>query len=171
MEFVHYVKIPTDLEAINRERDADSVQAVRNGMGPGKIREGIVLRPLIEVRKNNDERIIAKHKRDEFRETQETRSVEVDPVRLQVLQEAEKIADEWVTPMRLDHVLAKIPQEENRPLTIERTKEVISSMIKDVLREGEGEFVNSPEVGRAIGKRTAQLFKQYLQRSLQEAGS
>ena len=44
LEFVHYVRIPTDLARIDAERDADSVQAVRNGMGPGHKREGVVLR-------------------------------------------------------------------------------------------------------------------------------
>ena len=48
LEFVPYTKIPCTLEAIDAERDRDSEIAVRNGMGPGHIREGIVLRPLFE---------------------------------------------------------------------------------------------------------------------------
>jgi hypothetical protein len=159
-QFVHYVKIPTNLEAISRERDADSVQAIRCGMGPGHIREGVVLRPPIEVRKNNDERIIMKHKRDEFRETQETRSVEVDPARLKVLQEAEQIADEWVTARRMEHVLGKVEGD----LTPKRTPEVIAAVLEDVLREGKGEFVDSPEARKAIGKKAAYEFLQTFKR-------
>jgi len=158
LQFVHYEKIPATLEAINAQRDAPSVQAVRNGMEPGHIREGIVLRPLIEVMKNNGQRIICKHKRDEFRETQETRSVEVDPAKLQVLQEAEKIADEWVTAMRLEHVLDKI----QTPLSVKTTKTVIDAMLEDVLREGSGEFQDSPEARKAIGKKTAEMFHGWL---------
>lgn len=154
LQFVHWVKIPTDLAAIDRERDADSVQAVRNGMGPGHIREGVVLRPPIEVRKNDGGRIITKHKRDEFRETQETRSAEVDPARLKVLEEADLVAQEWVTAMRLEHVLSKLTGD----LTPQRTREVIGLMLEDVLREGAGEFVDSPEVRKAIGRKAAGMY-------------
>lgn len=156
LEFVHYVKIPTDLDSINRERDADSVQAVRNGMGSGKLREGIILRPLIELRKNNNERIISKHKRDEFRETQKVRIVSSEE--LKVLEDAQAIADEWVTPMRLNHVLDKIPQ----PWDLLQAKLVISEMIKDVLREGSSEIIDSPGVKKAIGKKAVELFKLFL---------
>lgn len=65
----------------NTLQNQSPVQAIRNGMG-SHIREGVILRPLIEVRKNNDERIIVKHKRDEFRETKEHRHVETDPDKL-----------------------------------------------------------------------------------------
>lgn len=167
LEFVHYVKVPTDLESLNRERDADSVQAIRNGIGPGQIREGVILRPPIEVRKNNNERVIAKHKRDEFRETQEKRHVEVDPERLKVLADAEAIAIEWVTAMRMQHVLDKLPHGDDNPLTPERTPEVIEAMREDVYREGRGEFVDSPEVKKAVGKRTATLFIKHLKSSLE----
>jgi len=73
IEFVHYNRIPTTMEAIDAEMMADSIQAIRNGMGestdnhgfcPPK-REGIVLRPLEEVVLNSSRRVIAKHKRDE----------------------------------------------------------------------------------------------------------
>lgn len=156
LEFIHYVKIPTDLAAIDTERDADSVQAIRNGVGPGKIREGIVLRPLIEVTLNNGARVIAKHKRDEFRETKSPRPV-VDPAKQKMLDDAQAIADEWVTDVRLQHVLQKITEP-----GIEKMKEVISAMVEDVLREGAGEIVDNPAVRKAIGNKTAATFKKYL---------
>lgn len=164
LEFVHYVKVPTDLEALNKERDADSVQAVRNGVGEGKMREGVVLRPLIELCKNDGGRIICKHKRDEFRETQTTRAV-VDPAKMRVLEDAAAVASEWVTARRLEHVLDKIPQ----PWDIKQTPLVISAMIEDVTREGRGEFEETPEVKKAIGRKSAEMFKKFFQKKLQEA--
>jgi hypothetical protein len=160
LEFVHYVRIPAELEAINAERDADSVQAVRNGVGPGKMREGVVLRPLIEVRKNNEERIVSKHKRDEFKETATPR--EVDPEKQKLWEGAEQIAFEWVTVERLRHVLDRLPPEAN----VKETGQVVVAMIEDVNREGAGEFAPSKDVDRAIGKRAAKLFHDYLKGKL-----
>jgi hypothetical protein len=153
IEFVDYVKITTDLESINGERDKDSVQAIRNGMGTGKLREGVVLRPLIEMTLNNGDRIISKHKRDEFKETKTPR--EVSPELFKVLSDAKEVAEEWVTEMRLTHILDKLPIN----LTMNDTKLVITSMIEDVYREAKGEIVESKEVTRAIGNKTVELFK------------
>lgn len=163
LEFVHYVKIPATVEAVNAERDADSVQAIRNGVGLGKKREGVVLRPLIELRKNNDERLIVKHKGDDFKETKTSR--EIDPEKMKVLEEAGAVADEWVTAMRLEHVLDKIPQ----PWDIKQTPLVINAMIEDVVREGSGEFVDTPNVRKAIGKKAAEMFRNHFKKQLQDA--
>jgi hypothetical protein len=160
LEFVHYERISTDLDAINAARDADSVQAVRNGMGPGHKREGIVLRPLQEFIDNRGERVIAKHKRDEFKETATPR--EVDPAQAKIIADAEAIALEWVTDMRLVHVLDKIPV----PHGLEHTGVVIRSMVEDVLREAKGEIVDTKEARKAIGARAAKLFKQRLTDSI-----
>lgn len=157
LEFVHYERIPTTLEAINAQRDADSVQAVRNGMGPGHMREGVVLRPIFEsvVRGH---RVVCKHKRDEFGETRTPR--EVDPEKLRVLEMADAIANEWVTPMRLAHVLDKLPEARG----IESTGAVIKAMIEDVQREASGEIVDSKAAQRAIGAAAAKLYKQHIAR-------
>lgn len=165
LEFVHYKRIPTTMEAIDAERDAASEQAKRNGVVAPCPREGVVLRPVIEVTKNNGGRIIAKHKRDEERETTSVRTV-ADPASLQVLKEAEAIADEWVTPTRLDHVLDKIPGA-----NIEQMGVVIRAMVEDVAREAAGEIVPSDEARKAISKRAALLFKQKLQNTLKEVAS
>lgn len=156
IEFVHYVKISTDLKDVDAQRDAESVQAVRNGVGAGKLREGVVLRPIIEVKKNNGERIISKHKRDEFAERQNVPKV-IDADKIKVLADAQAIAEEWVTPMRLTHVLDKLGA-----VGIEKTGEVIKAMVEDVTREGAGEIVDSKETKAAIGKKTAEMFKQRL---------
>ena len=161
LEVVHYEKISTDLAQIDAARDADSVQAVRNGIGPGKKREGTVLRPLIELTKNNGERLMAKHKRDEFEERATPQKV-IDPAKLIVLQEAQAIADEWVTEMRLTHVLDKMGQG----IGMEATPDVIRAMLEDVFREAKGEVVDTPEARRAVGKRTAEMFKKRIKDSL-----
>ena len=66
-----------------------SVQSVRNGVttpedfilaGRERNAKGVVLRPLIEVTLNNGDRIICKHKCEEFRETATPRPV-VDPAK------------------------------------------------------------------------------------------
>lgn len=163
LEFVYYEKITTDLKTIDAQRDADSVQAIRNGMGPGKKREGIVLRPLIEMRKNNNERIIAKHKREEFQERQHQPKV-VDPERFIILENAQAIADEWVVPMRLEHILQELPNAKG----MEETREVIAAMIADIYKEARGEIVESKEVATAIGKKTAKLWKDRIERQFRE---
>lgn len=153
LEFVHYRLVDTDLPALDAERDAPSEQARRNGVGDDRPREGIVLRPLIEVRLNNGARVIAKYKRDDERETTRPRKV-VDPAAQVVLIQAEEIVEEWVTPMRLDHVLAKLGSD----VGLARMRDVIAAMTEDVLREGAGELEDGREARRAIGSRTATLF-------------
>ena len=160
-EFVHYVRIPTDMQAINAERDAPSVQAKRNGCGDGKQREGIVLRPIVEVRLNNGQRVIAKHKADDFRETRTRREV-TDPENLRVLTKAKAIAEEWVTHMRLSHVLGQFGPEVGK----EQTGDVIKAMFADIEREAEGEVVLGKASKKAIGSRAAQMFHARLQEQL-----
>ena len=59
VEVVDWRRVPATVEAVNAERDRDSTQAIRNGMGPGKIREGVVIRPLVEAVDKYGNRIIA----------------------------------------------------------------------------------------------------------------
>lgn len=161
LEFVHYKLIDVDLPAIDAERDADSEQAIRNGVGPGKMREGVVLRPVEEFTKSNGSRMIVKHKRDEFMETATPRKVDVG--KLEVMANAEAIAKEWVTPMRLAHVLDKV-----QPTDIKDTPRVIAAMFADVEREAIGEIVMTKEVKSRINSRTAIMFKQHLHAALYE---
>jgi hypothetical protein len=161
LEFVHYVKVATDLAALDAERDAPSEQARRNGVEGDKPREGVVLRPLIELRDQRGERLLSKHKRDEEREMATPRKV-VDPGKLAVLTRANEIADEWVTPTRLAHVLDRLGPD----VSIKRMRDVIAAMTEDVVREGAGEIVDSREARAAIGKKTAEVFKAWLQASL-----
>lgn len=181
LDFVYYTKVSTDLAELDRERDAPSVQAIRNGISTlpegvevpkvcadnpwllrnftvynPKKREGVVLRPLIEITKNNGNRVICKHKGDDFKETTTPRPV-VDPAKMKVLADAQAVADEWVTATRLQHVLDKLPGH-----SIEKMRDIIAAMTEDVLREGVGEIVDSPAVRKAISTKTALTYKDYL---------
>lgn len=161
LEFVFYTKTSTELEALNFERDRDSEQGIRNGMG-NHPSEGIVIRPLIELTKNNGERLIAKYKKENFRETKSPRPVNEE--KLAILKCAEAIAEEWVTVERLHHVVDKL----GVGIEIEPTNipTIIRSMLEDVRREAEGEIEWSKEADRAIGKATAQMVKDICQHSL-----
>jgi hypothetical protein len=154
LEFVPYAKVPTDVAALDTERDRDSIVAWRRGCGMGKKREGVVLRPLVEVTLNNRERVCAKHKRGDFAERQSPPKV-VDPALLGVLTAADAIAEEWVTPMRLEHVLQKLPAPHEMTLM----PKVLGAMVEDVFREAKGEIVESKEAAKAISKKAAALFK------------
>lgn len=161
LEFVDYVKIPCNLAYIDYERDRPSYQATRNGCSGNTdrfgfcppIREGVVLRPLHECAFNNGARVIAKHKRPEFSERKT--AVPVDDAKRALMESAQAIADEWVTEMRLSHVLDKL----GNPAEMSSTGRVIDAMIEDVTREAEGEIADTPEVRKAIGAAAAKLFK------------
>jgi hypothetical protein len=164
-EFVDYAKVSTDLSALDEQRDRPSVQAVRNGIEGDKLREGVVLRPLIELRKNNGSRIVAKHKRAEFRERKSI--PEVDPAKREIKMRAGEIASEWVVPMRMQHVLDKLGFLKE-PLKMEHTGTVIKAMIDDVITEASDEIVDNQPVRKAIGKRAAVMYKKLVQDQLRE---
>ena len=153
LDFVPYSKIETKIGLIDAERDKPSRQAKKKGIIEDKISEGVVLRPLVEMKDTRGDRIIAKHKRIEFSE-RKTEIKDLDPEKLQVLEEARSIAMEWVTQNRLDNILSHIPE-----YSIEDTGKVIKLMIEDIMREGNGEIVFNKEVSKQIGKETANLFK------------
>jgi hypothetical protein len=154
LEFVYYNRVSTDLAALDAERMRPSEQAKRNGVVGDKVTEGIVVRPIVEMTGNNGDRIIAKHKNADFEERNNPPQV-VDPSRLQVLADAQKIAEEWVNEMRLTHVLDKL----GNPNDLKETGKVIAAMVEDVLREAAGEIVDSKDARKAIGAKAAQLYK------------
>lgn len=155
LEFVYYVKMNTDIKELEAEREKPSVQSIRNGIQESKRKEGLVLRPLKELTKNNGGRIIAKYKNDEFIETNTKRII--DPEKLKVLEKAKEVAGEWVTEMRLSHVLDKV-----NICDIQETKKLITAMLEDIKREGRGEILWSKQIEKCIGKKTAMMFKKRL---------
>ena len=167
LEFVSYNRIPCTIEDITVERDKPSVQAERNGMG-NKKREGVVLRPLIELKKNNGERIIAKYKSEDFKETKTSRNI---GDKLELLKGAKKIANEWVTEMRLTHVLDLLSSTIDHEVlwSKESTRDIIKSMFEDIKIESEGEIEWTKSAEKEIGARTAKLFHLRLNTELMKA--
>ena len=160
LDFVPYNIIPAMVWALDAEILLDSVQAIKNGMGPGHMREGIVIHPLIEVTKSNGERIIAKHKRDDFAETKTPRPLDAE--KLKILTRAQEIADEWVTDMRLTHVLDAFPCAD-----IAKTGDIIKAMIEDIRKEAVGEITEITDiVYKAVARKAALLFKARLKNQL-----
>ncbi len=165
LEFVPYRVIPATVEALNAERDLPSEVAVRRGCGNNKdkfgfcppIREGIVVRPVMRCYFEGAERIVSKHKRIEFSERKSDVQLG-DEVKMKALADAEAIATEWVTPMRLSHVLDKL----GNPSDISKVPDVIKAMIEDVYREGAGEIVESKDANKAIGKKTVFFYKKHI---------
>jgi hypothetical protein len=165
IEFVWYEKIATDLDLIHKIRDGYSVQANRNGMGDDKFGEGIILKTVNLYFDDRGERVIAKHKREEFRETKTKRPVTAEDIeRFKILNVAKEIADEWVTEMRLEHILGKIPEAK---YDISNTGEICSLMVEDVEREAAGEIVFDGEAEKAIKQKTAIMFKDKLRKNKQ----
>jgi len=164
LEFVPYKKIPATVEALNIERDRPSRVAKRRGIEEDKVSEGVVVKPLVEVRLTNGDRVIAKHKGEAFSERKSKRDTVVDPEKMKVLTKAKEIAEEWVTPMRLEHVLDKLEGE----LGPERTRDVIVAMTEDIKIEGAGEFVDSKEARKAIGTAVGKMFNLRLKRALSD---
>lgn len=162
LEVVPWVRVSTDVDGLDALRDKPSEVAVRRGMGDDKMREGVVLRPIEEMTNGYGERVIVKHKGEAFSERVTPQKVAA-PDQLIVLEAAEAIANEWVTSVRLQHVLDKIPVElTSPPLGMKDTSRVIAAMVEDVFREAKGEIVESKEARTAIGKKTVGLFKKFL---------
>jgi hypothetical protein len=155
LEFVDYVECDATVEALDAERDKSSAVAISRGMGADKKREGIVIRPSLECKKSNGERVIAKHKCAEFCETKTPRKVGENTV---ILDNAEAVAFEWVTDMRLSHVLDKL----GNPNDMSVTPMVIKAMVEDVLCEGAGEVEDTKAVRKALGKATVKLWKKHV---------
>jgi hypothetical protein len=154
LEFVWYTECDNNLDNLNKYRDQESKQAVRNLVGNDLETEGIVVRPLYESNDKFGERWIVKHKRAKFRETARVR--EVNPDKLEVIASANEFASEYVTDMRLAHVLDKLPQ----PHDITITGKVVTAMIEDVKREMiDGETEWTKDVEKAIGRKAAEIYK------------
>lgn len=164
LEFVSYDKGPATVAWLDAQRDIPSRVGVARGCGE-RPSEGVVIRPTHEC-SDRYGRIIAKHKGEAFKETRGTRPVK-DPNDLAVLAAADAIAEEWVTDMRLTHVLDKF----TRPLGMEQIPQVMSAMLEDVTREASGEIVESPSAAKAIRGRTAVLFKARVHGQLHASGA
>ncbi len=161
IEFVPYTRVPATIEAVDAERDKPSEVATRRGVQEDRPREGVVLRPVVEMRLNNGSHVLAKHKGESFRERKSVPKV-VDPARVELLKDAEAIADEWVVPMRMSHVLDAL----GCGLDITKTSSVVKAVVSDVEEESEGLVEMTREARKAIGKRAAGLYRAMLKAQL-----
>lgn len=159
LEFVPYRKVETDLDLLRTERGRPSEVAVRRGIVEPRPREGIVLRPPFECSFSRGGRVIAKYKNDWASERTSKRDTDASPDKVKMLQAAQAVAEEFVTPMRLAHVLGALAVEIPGPWDLSHMAQVIRTMHADIRKECGEEFTPSREVSRAIGTRTARLFK------------
>lgn len=171
LPFVPYERGPAELDWLNEQRNRPSRVAALNGMGDNHDSEGIVIRPLEEYTKNNGNRIIAKYKREKFRETKTPR--EVSPEKLKRLEDARAVAEEWVTGQRLLHVIDSLKAQNKFVGDMNDVPNVIGEMTKDIrIESGVGtdqeEIAWSKEVQKAIGSKTAELFKKQVSRITKE---
>jgi hypothetical protein len=160
-EFVPYRIVPADVRFLDMQRDMPSEVAVRRGIKVPRKREGIVIRTLKEFRRDDGSRIITKHRIYEFEE-RTTPQVIDDVTKLKVLEDAEAIANEWVTTNRIHHVADKLRAKRGVLLRLQDTQELINMMNEDIAREAAGEIVPSEAAVKAISKKTVELFKGYL---------
>jgi len=164
-EFVHYELVDTEIDILEALCKAPSVQAKRNGITEDVPREGIVLRTYKTLIKNNGDRVCAKHKNPKYRETVKKR--ELSQEKLDVLNEAEEVANEWVTEMRFNHVSDHLKARGVEEST-ENTVEFMKGMLEDIKREGSQEIKFSSPVNRAINTATAKMLKARLVKTLLE---
>jgi uncharacterized protein (UPF0262 family) len=162
LEFVDYELVSTDMEVLNAHRDAPSVQAMRNGIPEPRPREGVVLRPMIELALNTGRRVIAKHKGEAFSEfNSKPKTVSVDTAGV------EEQLFKWVTSTRLEHVIdTVISIRDNKEVSIEDTFIINRAMLDDITRESVGELEITPAVKKGIGRETVKLFKKRLNGSI-----
>ncbi|AGC01678.1 RNA ligase 2 [Acanthamoeba polyphaga moumouvirus] len=159
LEFVYYVRGLNTPEWIEEQSNQESIQAIRNGLGSGKPREGVVVRPIIESVFSNGQRAITKHKNAEFWEIKTRRPL---GERLKVVEGINEIVEDWVTGQRFNHVVDRVLQQKvNKALEKSDIKILLDLMVEDVKRESEGEVIWSDKLVSAIRRKTAIIFKNY----------
>jgi RNA ligase len=163
LEFVHYTAGPNTPEWIEDEANKESVQAVRNGMGSGKPREGVVVRPVHEAMIGFN-RAIFKHKNAAFWEIASPRPL---GSRVKVMTDVEEIANEWVTLQRFNHVEDRVLQtKDEKKLVLKDIGPFINLMVEDVQREAGDEIIWTNDVAKQIRKKTGMMFKEHLNKNL-----
>lgn len=166
LPFVHFEEGPAEISWLNAQRDKPSVQAERNGLGE-QYGEGIVIRPLKEMTDHWGNRLMAKHKAEKYLEVRTPR--EIDPEKQARWEGATKVANEFMVPMRLEHVLDRLKAGgiNADELGLTALKHVIPACISDIKVE-EGDTIEwSKDVEKAIGRVAVKLFKERLKLTLE----
>lgn len=163
LDFVWYKLVDNTLENLNKYRDQPSELAKLKGCGDDRPSEGIVIRPRWECYDNKDGRWIVKHKNEKFSELGSPRLV--DPNKAQERFQGQAVAEEFVTPMRLAHVLDKHPEF----TSLQETKSVIAAVMEDLKEECEDEIEWSRCVEKAISGKVVYFYKEFLHAKFLEA--
>lgn len=163
LPFVPYEEGPSTVEWLNEQRDRPSELARRNGMGV-KYGEGIVIRPLVEQRDEDGKHIIAKHKTNNFKETRTPRKI--DPQKQRLWRHANEVANEFVVLNRLEHVLDAMRAEGHHVDDISCTGDVVRRIFNDIKEEEGDEIEWTKEVNKAIGRKGAKLFQEYIMKKI-----
>jgi hypothetical protein len=157
LDFVHYEIGPCIPEWFDQQTKKNSIQAIKNGMGEGKLQEGIIVRPLTETIDFNNRRVIYKHKNPEFWEIASARTL---GTKLVLMTAIKQIADDFVTKQRAEHVINHIISErEQKYIEFKDVGLFVDAMVQDIKREGDGEIKWSRDVEKEIKKRAGLLFR------------
>lgn len=157
LEFVAYEIGPCTVEFIEDQMVKPSVQAIRNGCGDDKQREGLVLRPVKEDILNDGTRAICKHLNPNFRETTTARPLSD---KLKVYSKDQEIAEEWVTENRLNHVVNKFLHDKpDDKKMIEKSDigKLVTRVLEDIKTEASDEIVWSDTAIKAVRNKSGAL--------------
>jgi hypothetical protein len=166
LDFVPYMKVPCTLAALDWARDMESHQAIKNHMGGGHPREGIVIRPLEELRYSSGDRVMVKHKAEAFRESRTRQPRPFDPDKAESMRGAVEYSSEYIVQARLDNILSRLKPEE---ICVENTGMVIKLMMADVLlEEPPSAQIEKKDLNKALGRAAAQLFQKHIRKQLEE---
>lgn len=167
LEVVPGKVIPATEEALTEYRNSPSEVAVLRGCqgnadrfgNKPPLREGIVIRPLVEMRTNDNSRVMAKFKNPCFSERESRKDADFPSERKQEAMRAEAAAKDFTTETRLEHVLDALGLKEP---TLQDTPKVLKGMVEDILREGAGEVEDSKTLRREVGRISVVLFRKRL---------
>lgn len=150
---------PFDVEVAMGLRSGASIVATAAGVtGDLAIREGVVIKPAEPLRNERGNLIVAKLKDERFEERKSLRKSPLNPVN----PEAIAFADEWVTPMRLHHVLQQIEESGESTDSMRCIGSVLRTMNQDIIREGEIDPEQWKVVAKSVTTATKNLFQRHL---------
>ncbi len=121
--------------------------------------EGIVVRPPIMVRSKRGEWVMAKFKDEAFEERKSLKKTPLSPVDTA---EADAFAAEWVTPMRLEHVLQQAREQGVAGDSMRDMGHVLRLMAEDVRRESGTADDLWQQVHKAVARDTKERFQERL---------
>ena len=129
------------------------MQALRNLVSTGVEREGVVVKPMVEMVDRFGDRVIYKHLNAQFSEFKSGPKLNE---KLNVIIKQNEILDQWVTVTRMEHVLSHL---EHEPITRDIPL-VADAFVADVKRESQilVEFEWTGEIEKALKKASGELF-------------